>query len=145
MTFPHPLYSVFGSMEIKLMKKDEQFLYAIKIISMQMSHTYTEHNILTDKLYQYWYCSKPHKLIKTYLTSLTQVKVTHPATNQLKEYVLSSLPVRFGVPQCSGFGPLLSILYVNNVPHLTQGRRIMYSDDTTILNIGQDINNFKWP
>jgi hypothetical protein len=36
--------------------------------------------------------------------------------------------------------PLLFILYVNDVPHLTQGTIIMYADGTSILNIGQDIN-----
>jgi hypothetical protein len=71
-----------------------------------------EHNILTDKLYQYGVRGIPHKLIKSYLTSETQqVKVTHVANNQLKEYLSSSLPVRYGVPQGSVLGPLIFILY----------------------------------
>jgi hypothetical protein len=67
------------------------------------------------------------------------VKVTHTANNQLKEYLSSSLTVRYRAPQGSVLGPLLFILYVNDVPHLTQDRIIMYTDDTLILNIGQDI------
>lgn len=68
------------------------------------------------------------------------MKVTHVANNQLKEYLLSSLPVRYGVPQGSVLGSLLFILYINDVLHLTQGRTIMYAEDTSVLNIGQDIN-----
>jgi hypothetical protein len=71
------------------------------------------------------------------------VKVTHVANSQLKEYLSSSLPVRYGVPQGSILGPLLFILYVSDVPHLTLSRTIMYADDTSILNIGQDINKLQ--
>jgi hypothetical protein len=58
----------------------------------------------------------------------------------MKEYLSSSLPVGFGVPQGSVLGPLLFILFINDILHLTQGRSIMYADDTSILNLGQDIN-----
>jgi hypothetical protein len=98
-----------------------------------------EHNTLMVKLYDYGVCGIPHKLIKSYLTNRTQqVKGTQVTKNKLKEYLSRSLPVRYGVPQGSVLGPLLSTSYVNDVPHLTQGRTIMYFDDTPILNIGQD-------
>jgi hypothetical protein len=71
------------------------------------------------------------------------VKVTHVANSQLKEYLSSSLLIRYGVPQGSALGPLLFTLYVNNVLHLTQGTTIMSADDTSILNIGQDINELQ--
>jgi hypothetical protein len=99
-----------------------------------------------DKLYQYGVCGIPHKLIKSNLMCrLQQVKVTHVANNQLKEYLSSCLPVRSGDPRGSVFCPLLSILYINDIPHLTQGRTIMYADDISILNIRQDINGLQKP
>jgi hypothetical protein len=77
-----------------------------------------EHNILMDKLYQYGVHGIPYKPIKSYLTCGTQqVKVTHIANHQLKEYLSSILPVRYGVPPGSVLGPLLLILYVNYVLH----------------------------
>jgi hypothetical protein len=54
-----------------------------------------------------------------------------------------SLPVKYGVPQGSVLGPLLFILYINDIPHLTKGRPIMYADDTSILNVGQDMNELQ--
>jgi hypothetical protein len=94
-----------------------------------------------DKCYQYEAHGIPHKPIKSYLTSRTQqVKVAQVINNQLKQYLSSNLPVRYGVPEGSVLGSLLFILYLNDVVHLTQGRTIMYADDTSILNIGQDIN-----
>jgi hypothetical protein len=48
------------------------------------------------------------KLIKSYFTNrIQQVKDTHVASNQLKEYLSSSLPVRYIVPQDFVVGPLL--------------------------------------
>jgi sarcosine oxidase/L-pipecolate oxidase len=55
----------------------------------------------------------------------------------------SILPVRYEVPQGSVLGPLLYILYINDIPYLTQGRPIVYADDTSILNVGQDMNELQ--
>jgi hypothetical protein len=70
-------------------------------------------------------------LIESYLTNRTQVKFAHIAKSQLKEYLSSSLPVRFGVPQSSVLGTLPFILYINDILQLTQGRK-MYADDINI-------------
>jgi hypothetical protein len=41
-----------------------------------------------------------------------------------------------------GLGPLFFLLYINDFPHTARGRPIIYGDDdTSILNIGQDINS----
>jgi hypothetical protein len=37
----------------------------------------------------------------------------------------------------------LFILYINDIPHLTKGRSIMYADDTLILNVGHDMNELQ--
>jgi hypothetical protein len=56
---------------------------------------------------------------------------------------IPSLPVRYGVPPGSIFGPLLFLLYTNDVLHLTQSRTVMFDDDTSILNIGKYINELQ--
>jgi hypothetical protein len=46
--------------------------------------------------------------------------------------------VRYGV-----LGPILVIVYVNDISDLTHGKTIMYADDTSVVNIGQDMNSKK--
>jgi hypothetical protein len=66
-----------------------------------------------DKLHQYGVSGIPHKLMKSYLTSRTQqFKVTCIANNQLKEYLSSGCPIRYGIYESSVLDPLLFILYV---------------------------------
>jgi hypothetical protein len=66
-----------------------------------------------EKLHQYGVSGIPPKLMKSYLTSRTQkFKVTCIANNQLKEYLSSGLPIRYGIHESSVLDPLLFILYV---------------------------------
>jgi hypothetical protein len=118
--------------------------YNCVLIDLSKAFDCIQHNILMDKLYKYGVRGIPHELIKSYLTNGTQqVKIAHIENNQMKEYLSGSLLVRYGVPQGSVLGPLFFILYINDIPHLTQGRSIMYADDTSILNMGQDINELQ--
>lgn len=46
----------------------------------------------------------------------------------------TSVSFHYGVPQCGILGPLLFILYVNDIPNSLEGcQYVLYADDLTIV------------
>ena len=91
-------------------------------------------DILLKKLYCYGIRGNALKWFNSYLTNRTQsVKYFNSISNKL--------PVTMGVPQGSILGPLLFILYVNDMPKVLQNAKpIIFADDTTLFVSNSDID-----
>lgn len=85
------------------------------------------HNRLILKLRGYGIEGNLIKWIQCFLTDRTQ-KVSIRGSQS------SSVPVTSGVPQGSVLGPLLFILYVNEIPEIVKSKMYMYADDSKLLN-----------
>ncbi|CAB4035301.1 Hypothetical predicted protein, partial [Paramuricea clavata] len=56
----------------------------------------------------------------------------------------SSLPVSVGVPQGSTLGPLLFIIYINNMPNIVKHCKILlYADDTLLYYSSKSASDIK--
>ena len=95
------------------------------------------HSILIDKLKCYNVSVSAVKWFESYLTDRSQkVCVSGKFSNSLK--------ISSGVPQGSVLGPILFILYINDVPfHLQQSSTDMFADDTTITVKGESLLDIK--
>ncbi len=81
-------------------------------------------NILLLKLTRYEISSSERKWFESYLTDRTQ---SVSVDGQLSD----SLPVTIGVPQGSILGPLLFLLYLNDLPSVTESCSVsLFADDT---------------
>ena len=84
------------------------------------------HKILLDKLQHYGVNSKAYDLLKNYLTNRKQY--VHLKKTNSSHNIIST-----GVPQGSILGPLLFIIYINDLHKAcTKLTPIIYADDTTL-------------
>ena len=86
-----------------------------------------DHEILLHKLNYYGVKGIPYNLIKNYLTDRKQFV-------DIDGIKSDSLPISTGVPQGSVLGPLLFIIYINDLSLVsTIFKPIIYADDTTLF------------
>ena len=92
------------------------------------------HVKLQYKLENYGIRGTPLKLLKSYITNRKQLTKFNGTKSDTKS-------VLFGVPQGSVLGPLLFIIYINDiVKSSTLGHFVMFADDTNIFVVGKTAN-----
>ena len=84
------------------------------------------HKIPLHKLHHYGICGLANALIKNYLTSRNQF-VTFSNTSS------STKPINNGVPQGSILGPLLFLIYINDLPNAINSTPRLFADDTCLI------------
>ena len=94
-----------------------------------------DHSILLDKLHFYGFCGIAHSWIKSCLENRSQCVEIENVCSTYK-------PINCGVPQSSILGPLLFLIYVNDISHSSSLLSfILFADDTNIFLSGKDIQS----
>ncbi|KAL5265672.1 hypothetical protein ACHWQZ_G006407 [Mnemiopsis leidyi] len=93
-----------------------------------------DHRKLTTKLEHYGIRGNALQLISSYLSNRKQyVNVLDIKSDEL--------PVHYGVPQGSVLGPLLFILYINDICNIsTDAKLVLFADDTNIFVAAESIS-----
>ena len=86
-----------------------------------------DHNILLYKLHLYGVRGLPYEWFKSYLSKQS-------LQTEINGKLLPPTLINLGFPKGSILGPLLFLIYVNDLPKcLTSGQAIVFADDTNLF------------
>ena len=127
----HALLKAQSILLDSLSKKEISLLL---LIDFSKAFDMVEHRILLKKLEHYGIRGTALEWFKSYLSDREQF-VTINGKDSTKK------PLKFGVPQGSILGPLLFIIYINDLPQISKlAKFIMYADDANIIITGKSID-----
>ena len=106
------------------------------LIDLQKAFDTIDHKILTEKMSCLGFAESTIRWCKSYLTNRCFI------VNVGNDF---SSPGKLlcGVPQGSILGPLLLLLYVNDMPQAVNSDLLLYADDTCLIYTGKDINTIE--
>ena len=96
-----------------------------------------QHKILLAKLNHYGIRGVVNNFLESYLTNRSQAVINHDNHS-------SKSNIDLGVPQGSSLGPLLFLLYINDLPNCISSTPRLFTDDTCILVKENTSNELKY-
>ena len=101
------------------------------MVDFRKASDVVDHNLLLQKLRLYKCDENSLSWFNSYLSNRTQMV-------SINNKVSSSEPIKFGVPQGSILGPLMFLIFINDLPLVLENTIIstgLYVDDTTVYDI----------
>ena len=131
----HSSYMALLDLYNRIAESRENKEHAIGIfIDLSKAFDTINHNILIDKLYKYGVRGVVKDWFRSYLSDRKQYVIYNGKTSLLRDVVC-------GVPQGSVLGPLLFLLYINDILNCSKLLKfILFADDTNLFYSNKDIN-----
>ena len=108
-------------------------LVGLVFIDLKKAFDTVDHDILCKKLELYGVQQRELSWFRSYLSNCKQFCRVNGVDSDVGE-------IEVGVPQGSCLGPLLFLIYINDLPQTVQGSSVtMYADDTSLCHQSHDL------
>ena len=112
---------------------DRGYVNAVVFLDLKKAFDTVSHSILLSKIYLYGVKEIAYELLSSYLENRTQKCAVNGVLSK-------SCTSTFEIPQGTILGPLLFVLYINDLPNsLSNSQPRMYADDTHLTYADNDI------
>lgn len=116
---------------------DQKLFSCGVLIDLRKAFDTVDHNILLHKLDYYGFRGVINRWLSSYLQGRTQ-------NTQIGPHVSSRVGITCGVPQGSVLGPLLFLLYINDIQNSSDKLNFyLFADDTNILYANKNLKSLE--
>ena len=129
--------ALLGSTNEWLYNMDSGLINGVLFLDLKKAFDTVDHEILLKKLHLYGIKGTPYAWFKSYIQNRKQICLMNGKKSHARE-------IRCGVPQGSNLGPILFLLYINDLPKCLEATRAnLFADDTTLSCAGLDASEIE--
>ena len=109
---------------------NEKKIPFLLFLDLKKAFDSVSHSILLRKLYHYGFRSPSFNLLQSYLTNRS-------ICTKIDGKLSKPISIQYGIPQESVLGPLLFLIFVNDLPNVSRFDTTLFADDHHNINILQ--------
>ena len=141
----HSCENAVAELTSEITKGQQNGMYTLALfLDLSKAFDTLEHKVLLDKMYRYGFRGSSLNWFKSYLEN-RKIRVKCQVASSGKLEYSDYQIVNYGTPQGSCLGPLIFLIFTNDLhQHLNHCASILFADDTTLYKTQRNLNYLKW-